>query len=114
AIAGFSHWSNPNIGGIDDRTGKPFIYYDLIMGGYGGTAESDGAEAVAAVMNCANIPVEMHETSTPVRIRCIEFIPDSGGAGEFRGGCGIRKDVELRTSQGRVSLLSDRHKFQPY
>lgn len=114
AIAGFSHWSNPNIGGIDDKTGKPFIYYDLIMGGYGGTAEGDGAEAVAAVMNCANIPIEMHETNTPVRIRCVEFIPDSGGAGEFRGGCGIRKDVELRTSQARVSLLSDRHKFEPY
>lgn len=114
SIAGFSHWSNPNIGGIDDRTGKPFIYYDLIMGGYGGTARGDGAEAVAAVMNCANIPVEMHESTTPIRIRSLAFIPDLAGVGEFRGGCGIRKDVELLASKGRVSLLSDRHKFEPY
>ncbi|WP_178133984.1 hydantoinase B/oxoprolinase family protein [Vineibacter terrae] len=114
AIAAFSHWSNPNIGGIDDRTGKPFIYYDLIMGGYGGTHHGDGAEAVAAVMNCANIPVEMHEITTPVRVHRLELIADSGGPGEFRGGCGLRKDVELLASAARVSLLSDRHKFQPY
>ncbi|MCH8883755.1 MAG: hydantoinase B/oxoprolinase family protein, partial [SAR324 cluster bacterium] len=35
AMAGFSHWSNPIIGGRDDRTGKKFIFYDIIMGGYG-------------------------------------------------------------------------------
>lgn len=109
----FTHWCNPNVGSYH-RSKDRWVMYDLMFGGYGGRAGHDGEEGVAPVMNCANIPVEMHETSTPVRIRCVEFIPDSGGAGEFRGGCGIRKDVELRTSQGRVSLLSDRHKFQPY
>src|SRR5690606_22745161 len=50
AFGAFSHWSNPNIGGIDDRTGASFIYYDLIMGGYGASAHKDGIEAQAAVM----------------------------------------------------------------
>ncbi|MGA0594565.1 hydantoinase B/oxoprolinase family protein [Enterovirga sp. CN4-39] len=113
-VAGFSHWSNPNIGGIDERSGKPFIYYDLIMGGYGAMQCRDGAEALAAVMNCANIPIEMHENSAPIRIRHFGFIPNSGGAGRHRGGCGIRKDVEILTGTARASLLSDRHVYQPY
>ena len=29
AMGAFSHWSNPNIGGIDDRTGRPFVMYDV-------------------------------------------------------------------------------------
>jgi N-methylhydantoinase B len=64
-------------------------------------------------MNCANIPVEVHETNNPVLIRRLEYIPDTGGAGEFRGGCGLRKDIELRDA-AVVTLLSDRHKFPPY
>ncbi len=109
AMGAFSHWGNPNIGGVDDRNGRPFIFYDLILAGYGGRAWKDGAEALSPVMNCANIPVEVHETNNPVVIHRFELIPNSGGAGKYRGGCGIRKDVELRTGSAIMTLLSDRH-----
>lgn len=114
ALAAFSHWSNPNIGGVHPGTGKPFVYYDLIMGGYGASSSGDGVEAVAPVMNCANIPVEMHELTCPVRIRRLSFISNSAGGGRYRGGCGIRKDVELLAERGRLTLLSDRHNHAPY
>ena len=114
AMGAFSHWSNPNIGGIDDRTGRPFIAYDVILAGYGGRADSDGAEAMSPVMNCSNIPVEVHETNNPIRVQRMEFIPDTGGAGKHRGGCGVRKDIELLNSRATLSLLGDRHKYQPY
>lgn len=114
AMGGFSHWSNPNLGGLDDETGEPFVVYDLIFGGYGGRAHGDGAEALAPVMNCANIPIEVQETQNPIRIHRFEIIPDSGGAGKYRGGCGVRKDVELLNSTATLSLLGDRHVFQPY
>lgn len=109
AMGAFSHWSNPNVGGIDDHTGKPFIFYDLILAGYGARAWKDGAEALSPVMNCANIPVEVHETNNPILIRRLELMANSGGAGKYRGGCGIRKDVELRTGSAVMTLLSDRH-----
>jgi N-methylhydantoinase B len=109
AMGAFSHWSNPNIGGIDDRTGKPFIFYDLILGGYGGRSNKDGAEALSPVMNCANIPVEVHETNSPIVVRRLELLADSSGPGRYRGGCAIRKDVELQTSSAVMTLLSDRH-----
>ena len=54
AFAAFSHWSNPNIGGINGRTGKPFVMYDLMFGGYGARSGQDGAEALSPVVNCAN------------------------------------------------------------
>lgn len=114
AMGAFSHWSNPNIGGIDDRTGKPFVMYDVSLAGYGGRADRDGPEALSPVMNCSNIPVEVHETHNPIRVRCMELIPDSGGAGQHRGGCGLRKDIELLNSTAILSLLGDRHKFEPY
>lgn len=112
AMASFSHWSNPVIGG-QDANGKQFIFYDLIYGGYGGQASSDGQESLTPVFNAANIPVEVHEHQSPIRVRRMELIADSGGAGRHRGGCGLRKDVELLAPAGQVSLSSDRHRFVP-
>jgi len=114
AMGAFSHWSNPNIGGIEDRTGRPFVMYDVSLAGYGGRFGSDGAEALSPVMNCTNIPVEVHEAMNPIRVHCFEFIADTGGAGQWRGGCGIRKDIELLNSTAKFSHLGDRHVFQPY
>ena len=114
AMGAFSHWSNPNIGGIDDRTGKPFVMYDVSLAGYGGQYGKDGVEGMSPVMNCSNIPVEVHETHNPVRIRHFGFIPDTGGAGRWRGGCGIRKDIEVLNSTATLSHLGDRHRFAPY
>jgi len=114
AMGAFSHWSNPNIGGIDDRTGRPFVMYDVSLAGYGGRYGSDGAEGLSPVMNCSNIPIEVHETHNPVRIHRFAFIADTGGAGQWRGGCGIRKDIELLNSSAVFSHLGDRHVFQPY
>jgi len=114
AMGAFSHWCNPNLGGLDDETGEPFVVYDLIFAGYGGRVKSDGVEALSPVMNCANIPIEVQETQNPIRIHRFEMITDSAGAGRYRGGCGVRKDVEMLNSSATLSILSDRHKFQPY
>ncbi len=114
AMGAFSHWANPNIGGVDPKTGKQFIMYDMLLGGYGGRSDKDGVEAMSPVMNCSNIPVEVIEHTNPVRIERFELIPDSGGAGKYRGGCGIRKDVRVLADDAVLTLLGDRHKFAPY
>ncbi len=114
AMGAFSHWSNPNIGGIDDRTGRAFVMYDVGLAGYGGRAGRDGVEALSPVMNCSNIPVEVHETNNPILVHRLELLPDTGGAGRWRGGCGLRKDVELLNSTATLSLLGDHHRFAPY
>lgn len=114
AMGAFSHWANPKFGGVDEATGRRWIMYDLILGGFGGRSWKDGAEALCPVFNCANVPVEVHETSNPVRVHRLQLIQDSGGPGRFRGGCGLRKDVEMLSDGATVVLLGDRHKTAPY
>jgi N-methylhydantoinase B len=111
-LAGFSHWINPNIGGVDPE-GRPFIYFDLIMGGYGARLGRDGQESLVPVFNCANVPVEVHETNNPVRIHRLAFIQDSGGPGQFRGGSGLRKDVEVLVD-AVLTNLTDRQVTRPF
>jgi N-methylhydantoinase B len=114
AMGAFSHWANPIFGGVDDETGRPWVMYDLIFGGYGGRFDKDGAEALCPVFNAANLPIEVHEANNPVLFHRFELIPDSGGPGRHRGGCGIRKDVEILCTGATVSLLGDRHRVAPY
>lgn len=114
AIAAFSHMSNAIVSGINPRDGSRFIYYDLTFAGYGGRDGADGVEGMSPVINCATIPVEVHEAINPVLIHCLQAIPDSGGRGQYRGGCGLRKDIEILGDDCMVTLLGDRHMVAPY
>jgi N-methylhydantoinase B len=63
--------------------------------------------------NSLNTPVEALETAYPVRVRKYSLRRGSGGAGKFRGGEGIVREIEFLTDV-RGSILSDRRKFAPY
>ena len=114
ALGALSHWANPVIGGENPATGRRFVVYDITMAGYGATHDRDGVEGLAPVFNTRNIPVEVDETRSPVRIERVELIPDSGGPGKFRGGCGLRKDVRLLADEAILSNLSERQRFPGY
>lgn len=114
AMGAFSHWANPNFGGIHPETGKPFVLYDLIFGGYGGHSAGDGLEALSPVMNCSSIPVEVQESDAPVRIRSWGFRPDSAGQGRFRGGMGVIKEIEFLADGITGTMLGDRHLTAPW
>jgi N-methylhydantoinase B len=106
--------SNLTIGGIDPRTQKPFAYYETIAGGMGARPEADGLSGVHTHMtNSLNTPVEALEYAYPFRMRRYSYRPGSGGGGEFRGGHGLIREIEL-LADAQVTLLSDRRKFQPY
>ena len=113
-IAANSHFFNPNIGGIDSKTGKPFICWDAIIGGVGARINKDGLEATSSPWNGTNVPVEIQEIRSPILIERVELIQDSAGAGKFRGGLGIRKDLKLLTERATLTNLGDRSIFPPY
>jgi N-methylhydantoinase B len=97
------------------RDGEPFAFYETIGGGYGGRAGADGMDGVHAHMsNTRNTPAEVLETVYPVRVRRYEYRSDTGGAGEFRGGLGLRRDVEVLEDDVAFSLLADRRRHRPY
>jgi len=40
--------------------------------------------------------------------------PDTGGAGEYRGGCGIERSWMLTVSRATLSILAERTKVKPW
>jgi N-methylhydantoinase B len=112
-IAGHSQGVTPCFGGIHPGTGKHFVCVDLIKGSFGARPFKDGADALVCSMNPRNVPVEAHEQKFPILVECLEFIPDSGGAGKFRGGIGVRKDIRT-LSKMKLFNLTDRVRFAPY
>ena len=75
-----------------DYNDRPYQRVLPTNGGLGGQEGGDGL-VLSFPSNTQNLGVEMLEASTPVLVDCREMIPDSGGAGRFRGGVGIRFSV---------------------
>jgi N-methylhydantoinase B len=112
--ASYGTMSNLTIGGIDPRSGAPFAYYETIAGGMGARQGKDGIDGVHCHMtNSLNTPVEALEFAYPFRVHTYAYRRGSGGAGEFRGGDGLVREVELLTD-AQVTLLADRRNFAPY
>ena len=88
--------------------------YELVLSGTGARATKDGCEAMAMAFNASNIPVEAQETTQPIVVERFELIPDSAGAGQFRGGCGLRRDLRFLADEGQLTNLSERQRFAPY
>ncbi len=112
--ASYGTMSNLTVGGWDTRFDIPFTYYETTAGGMGARPTSDGISGIHCHMtNSLNTPVEALEYAYPFRVRSYSYRPGSGGEGQFRGGDGIIREVELLTD-AQVTLLGDRRRFQPY
>ena len=80
------------LGGVDPRSGRHYVSYETVKGGYGARPNKDGINCIASgISNTMNTPVEIMETAFPVRVERYEVNPDSGGPGRYRGGCGARR-----------------------
>jgi N-methylhydantoinase B len=113
-VAAGSHFANPTFGGWDRRRQRRFVNYELVLSGTGARPTKDGVEAMCSAFNASNIPVEAQEANHPVLVERFGLIQDSAGAGRFRGGCGIRRDIRFLADDGKFTNLSDRHRFRPY
>jgi N-methylhydantoinase B len=104
-----------NIGGINPRTGEYFNYVETYGGGQGALYCQDGMDGVQThLTNTRNAPVEVMEVSYPFRIDKYGLVPDSEGAGKFRGGCGIVREIVLLGQEAKLSLSADRRKIGPW
>jgi N-methylhydantoinase B len=107
--------NNVTLGGLDPRQGSaPFAYYETIAGGMGARPGLEGASAIHTNMtNSWNTPVEVFEQVYPVRLKTYAVRRGSGGAGQYRGGDGIVREIQLLAAM-QVGLLCDRRKRGPY
>jgi N-methylhydantoinase B len=109
-----SHFANPTFGGFDPRRNRRTVVYELVLSGTAARPDRDGCEAMSMAFNASNIPVEAQEANQPALIERFELIRDSAGAGRYRGGTGIRRDLRLLMERGQLTNNTERHRFAPW
>ncbi|MQA86147.1 MAG: hydantoinase B/oxoprolinase family protein [Streptosporangiales bacterium] len=77
--------------------GSPFSFTFFTSGGMGATAKGDGLSATMFPSGARGTPVEIVEASSPLLFLRKELRADSGGAGQYRGGCGQVISFRART-----------------
>jgi N-methylhydantoinase B len=104
-----------SMGGIDPANNRPYVTAEIGTGGMGGRPGKDGLEAIQTdTSNAQNIPVEALEMEFPIRVGHYRLRRDSGGAGQFRGGLGLDKSLEVLRGELRVSHRGERHYTAPW
>jgi N-methylhydantoinase B len=61
------------------------------------------------IANLANVPCELIEAENPVLVEEYAFLPDTGGAGKYRGALGVTRQYRMLAEETTVNLRSDRH-----
>jgi N-methylhydantoinase B len=90
-----------------------FTYYETIGGGQGACPDADGPSGVhVAMSNTLNTPVEALELEYPLRVVEYGLRRGSGGAGRFRGGDGVVREVEALAPM-TYSLITERRRHGP-
>jgi N-methylhydantoinase B len=91
-------------------SGERFIVGELIAGGSGASRDRDGVDVVDTdASNCMNLPAEALEMDAPLRLTRVGLRPDSGGAGEHRGGLGVIREYEVLEDGVTFTHRGERH-----
>jgi N-methylhydantoinase B len=91
-----------------------FTYYETIGGGQGACPAADGPSGVhVAMSNTLSTPIEALELQYPLRVERYGLRLASGGAGRFRGGDGVVRELRVLEST-RLSIISERRRHAPH
>lgn len=82
---------------------------------WGGSSDRDGVDAQGTPTgNQTIIPIETMEAEIPILFDEYGFLPDSEGAGKFRGGMGMVRTYRYLMDETMVQMRTDRMKHAPY
>ena len=100
------HWRKP-------RPGQSAMQYEILGSAYGGGTGHDGTSASAVHLSNLHVtPIEILESEFPCRITRFELVPDSGGAGRWRGGLSMVREYAL-LEDATVIRRFDKTRFPP-
>lgn len=112
-----SHGQITNCGfsGYHPDNGKRFVYIDIEGGGAGARWCKDGREGQDShLARFMNTPIEAVELEFPLRVERYEFLPDTGGAGLYRGALAMRRDTRSLIDDLTLARYADRQAFAPF
>ena len=96
-------------GGTDPLTGREYITNEIAMVGLGARPTKDGIDVISPDMvNLLDIPIEALELTSPYMVLENELYEGSGGAGEYRGGLGLKKAFKLMRGSGSATFRGER------
>ncbi|TDJ43002.1 MAG: hydantoinase B/oxoprolinase family protein [Gammaproteobacteria bacterium] len=95
------------------ESGEWYQLYQIGFGGIPGKPSGDGPDGHSLWPSFTNVPNEYLESYFPLRIETYETILDSGGAGQHRGGNGIRISYRF-LEPGEISIHDDRWLTYPW
>ncbi|CAA9471974.1 MAG: N-methylhydantoinase B [uncultured Rubrobacteraceae bacterium] len=93
--------------------GEPFQTMEILYGGIPAIPGKDGLDGHSWWPEFMAVPAEYMETYYPMLVDEYSVRPDSCGAGQFRGGCGIKK-VYRFLADGAITYQDDRAATFPY
>ena len=106
--------SSCTIKGTDSK-GRTFVAITVIgVGGMGARPELDGLDTTGIPTVTSLISAEVMESTTPLLVEELRLIPDSGGAGKYRGGLGASYTIRnISGKPARVAFIANKYKFAP-
>ncbi len=91
----------------EDMDGRSYLMREVLGGGAGGRYYADGEDTIHVVPDSRNLPTEFTESRFPFIVETLTLSPDSGGAGQFRGGLGYEKHLRM-LKDARFMSIADR------
>ncbi len=106
---------NSTFTGVNPRTGEFYVYLETIGGGFGARATKDGLDGVHVhLTNTSNLPVEALEMEYPLVLERYALVDGSGGAGKYRGGMGLFRQVRIEGHECRTYIHGSRFAHGPW
>lgn len=106
-----------NVMTTDERTHRSVIAaINPVVGGGGGMPHRDGPNGSGAdAAYLKNTPIEITETEVPIQFVRYGLLPDSGGAGRWRGGLSSVMEFKVFAPNSRITVRNrDRSIFRPW
>ena len=118
APAAWNRWCGPAISGVDPRSGEFYVNYAFCgMGGGGAMPYQDGPNYVGDGIDLGGLTapnIETNELDSPHITEYHELLTDSGGAGKWRGGLGVRYAIRFYDEQPFLAIFGDGVKTPPF